>query len=169
MVHLYIIYNVNPSFLVWHNNTIKNLACIYYPTTSMIQKSAHGLAWPLVKLKLRFWPGLRCSHRLNSGAFKLYMLIAFSFLQTASLWAPISCWLSVRGHLSSLPRGPLWSANPTMEACSFRDSHRISGKINITVLHNRISSCFLSCKLLGRSKSRALPTLRTGSIEGCEH
>ena len=124
MVHLYIIYNVNPSFLVWHNNTIKNLACIYYPTTSMIQKSAHGLAWPLVKLKLRFWPGLSCSHRLNSGAFKLYMLIAFSFLQTASLWAPISCWLSVRGHLSSLPRGPLWSANPTMEACSFRDSHR---------------------------------------------
>ena len=71
MVHLHIIYNVNSSFLGWYNNTIKNLVCIYYLTTSMIQKSAHGLAWPHVKLKLRFWPGLSCSRRFNSGAFKL--------------------------------------------------------------------------------------------------
>ena len=26
VVHLHIIYNVNPSFLVWHNNTIKKLS-----------------------------------------------------------------------------------------------------------------------------------------------
>ena len=134
----------------------------------MIQKSSDGLAWPLVKPKLRFWPGLSCSRRLNSGAFKLTCWQR-SVSCRLHLWALISCWLSVRGHLRSLPHGSLWSATPIMAACSFTGSHRISDKINITILCNRISSCFLPCMLLGRSKSQALPTLRTGSIESCEH
>ena len=159
MVHLHIIYNIFTSFLLWHSNTIKNLACIYYLTASMVQESADDLARPLVKLQLRFRPGLGSPLRLNWGrsASKLTHLGAFSSLQAASLWALISCWLSARGtsvpcHVAlSVGQLLVWQLAASEAATEF------SSKVNITILCSIITCCFLGCMLLVRSESHTGP------------